>query len=324
LSYVRRTILFASGAACFAIAGCGERADAPPSDSPPPAAEAPDLAPLITAERGGIIPEGIEFDPGSGRILAGSLSEGTVFHLHADGRLTPAVQDPDLVSSVGIEVDAARNRLFVANSDSRAFDGSSRGQAKLGVYELRSGSRLAMVDLAAALPGGPGDGSFFANDVAVAPDGTAYVTETFQNVVYRVGPSYEASVFYRFPPTEGLALNGIVHHPSGYLLVAGGSVLYKVPVGDPGAVTEVVLPEPIEGQDGVVWMADGRLAIVSNSQNRVVALASSDEWATASLAGVAPFTEQGTTAAVAGDDVYVVHPHFADPDPPTVERVSLR
>jgi hypothetical protein len=71
-------------------------------------------------------------------------------------------------------------------------------------------------------------------------------------------------------------------------------------------------------------MPDGRLAIVSNSSNRVVALTSSDGWVTAQLAGVAPYEVQGTTAAVVGDDLYVVHPHFADEDPPSVSRVTFQ
>jgi len=84
-----------------------------------------------------------------------------------------------------------------------------------------------------------------------------------------------------------------------------------------------MLPEDIPGQDGMVWSA-GRLAIVSNSDNRVVALTSADEWMTADLAGVAAYEPQGTTAAVVGDDVYVVHPHFADDDPPSVTRVEFQ
>ena len=71
-----------------------------------------------------------------------------------------------------------------------------------------------------------------------------------------------------------------------------------------------------------MWTA-GRLAIVSNSANRVVALTSDDDWATAGIAGVASYEEQATTAAVVGDDVYVVHPHFADEDPPSFERVTF-
>ena len=54
------------------------------------------------------------------------------------------------------------------------------------------------------------------------------------------------------------------------------------------------------------------------------ALTSEDNWATAQLAGVAPYETQATTAAVVGDDIYVVHPHFADEDPPSVERVVFQ
>lgn len=286
------------------------------------AAPAPDLPDTIVAERGGIIPEGIEYDPVGGRLLSGSLAEGSVFHWHADGALEAVVTDPDLVSSVGIQVDTDRGRLLVTNSNRAAFQGGP-GQAMLGAYDLATGERRAMVDLAALDTEAGSDASFFANDVAVGSDGTAYVTETMQNVLYEVGPDYEASVFHRFETREGLGLNGIVHHPDGYLLVAGGATLFKVPLDDPSGLTEVSLPEEITGQDGMVWGPDGNLVIVSNNQNRAVALESTDDWATAELVAVAPVDTQITTAAVAGDDVYVVNPHFADQDPPSVFRVEF-
>jgi hypothetical protein len=180
-----------------------------------------------------------------------------------------------------------------------------------------------MVDLAAAVTTPPAGAVYFANDVAVGDDGTAYVTDTRMNVVYRVSPDYQASVLHRFEPAQGLGLNGIVYHSSGYLLVAGGTVLFKVPLDNPAGTTPVTLPEPIPGQDGMLWTADQRLAIVSNSSNRVVALTSSDGWATAQIAGVASYSVQATTAAAVGDDIYVVHPHFGDQDPPSIERVSF-
>lgn len=287
------------------------------------AAPMPDLPDTIVAERGGIVPEGIEYDPAGGRLLSGSLGEGSIFHWHADGTLEAVVTDPDLVSSVGIQVDSDRSRLLVTNSDRAAFQGG-QGQAMLGAYDLATGERQAMVDLAALDTEAGSDASFFANDVAVGTDGAAYVTETMQNVLYRVGPDYEASVFYRFEPRPGLGLNGIVHHPDGYLLVAGGASLFKVPLDDPSALTEVTLPEEITGQDGMVWGPDGNLVIVSNNQNRAVALSSTDDWATAQLVGVAPVDTQITTAGVVGDEIYVVNPHFADQEPPMVFRVAFQ
>ncbi len=319
-----RNQLFVLPLALAICAGCAAESEPPAaslSSEPEAAAPAPAGPPaMIVAERGGFIPEGIEYDTTNGRFLTGSLSEGSILQIHDDGRVTTVVSDPDLVSSIGIEVDEPRDRLLVANSDRAVFDGSGQGQAKLGVYDLATGDRLAMVDLAAVA--GAADGAaYFANDVAVADDDTAYVTDTQSSVIYRVGTDYEAALLYRFE--AGTGPNGIVHHADGFLLVAGGAMLWKVTLDEPVTATEVTLPEEIPGQDGAVWTADGRLAIVSNSGGRVVALTSNDDWATAQLAGVAPYETQATTAAVIGNDVYVVHPHFADADPPSVERVSF-
>ena len=307
------------------LTGCAAEPEPAPAPEPePPVLDATPLPATIMAERGGFIPEGVEYDTMHGRFLTGSLTEGSVLEIHADGTVTTVVTDPDLVSSIGIEVDEERDRLLVANSDRSVFDGSTAGQAKLGVYNLTTGERIAMVDLAASIADRPADAAHFANDVAVGDDGTAYVTDTRMDVIYRVGTDYEASVLHRFESADGLGLNGIVHHPSGYLLVAAGATLFKVPLDDPAGTSEVTLPEEIPGQDGMVWTDDGRLAIVSNSGNRVVALRSADDWATAELAGIATYDTQATTAAVVGDDVYVVHPHFADADPPSLERVVFQ
>jgi len=321
-----RNSFFAIIFATATCTGCVGEPQTPVANTESEALEATadPLPALIVAERGGFIPEGVEYDTANGRLLTGSLSEGSIFQIHGDGRLTTIVTDTELVSSVGIEVDEPRGRLLVANSDASVFQGDGAGQAKLGVYDLDSGARLAMVDLGATLTDAPAGSVYFANDVAVGDDGAAYVTDTRMSVIYRVGTDYIASVLYRFSPTEDLGLNGIVYDASGYLLVAGGSTLWKVPVADPAGTTQVTLSETMAGQDGVLWTADGLLAIVSNSENHVVALTSTDEWSTAEVAGVATFEGQATTAADVGGDLYVVHPHFADPDPPSIERVMLQ
>ena len=72
------------------------------------------------------------------------------------------------------------------------------GQAKLGVYSLTTGERIAMVDLAAVI-GTPNDPpQYFANDLTVDGSGTVYVTDTMNNVVFKVTPDYQASVLHRF------------------------------------------------------------------------------------------------------------------------------
>jgi hypothetical protein len=310
------------------MVACGVLAAActPEPEATAPAAQAPAAPPKpegesFTAARGGFIPEGIEYDQANGRFLTGSLAEGSIFVIGRDGSVTPFITDSSLVSSVGIEADEARDRLLVANSDRAAFQPGNMGQAKLNAYSLTTGERLATVDLAAVI-GTPSDPPrYFANDVAVDDEGNAYVTDTMMNVIYKVTPDYQASVFHRFPAMEGgAALNGIVYHPNGYLLVVAGALVFKTPLANPGATTQVTVAEPVAGQDGIVWAADGTLAVVSNSAQQVVKLRSSDDWATAQRAGVATLVGQATTAAAVGNDIYAVHPHFADQDPPSVEQ----
>jgi sugar lactone lactonase YvrE len=329
---VYRTLGLVIGVSAL-ISACSPESE-PPAATPeaaPPAAAAPvatascAMPNCIRAARGGFIPEGIEYDTDNGRFLTGSLSEGDIYRIGEDGSVTAVITDPDLQSSVGIEVDEERDRLLVTNSDAGVFQGQSKGQAKLGVYNLNTGERLAMVDLGATLGAGP-DATFFANDVTVGDDGAIYVTDTMQNVIYRVGSDYQASVLHKFTGTaQGFALNGIVHDAGGYLLVAemGAGGIYKVPVADPAAAAQVTLPEAIAGVDGLTWMSGDRLGAVLNSTSRVVALTSSDDWASAQVAGVATFEGQATTGATVGNEFYVVQPHFADQDPPMILRAAF-
>jgi sugar lactone lactonase YvrE len=321
---VNKFLPFAAACAVLA-AGCTPEPEAPES-----AAVAPPAAPageVITAARGGFIPEGIEYDQANGRFLTGSLAEGSIFVIGRDGSVTPFITDAELVSSVGIEADEARDRLLVANSDRSVFQPGNVGQAKLGVFSLTSGEKLAMVDLAAVI-GTPTDPTaYFANDVAVDGEGNAYVTDTRQNVVYKVTPTYEASVLHRFTGLpEGTALNGIVYHDGGYLLVVASANIYKVPVANAAGTTQVNVADPVPGQDGALWDAAGRLVVVSNSADapRVVALTSSDDWVSAQRAAVATVVGQATTAAAVGTEIYAVHPHFADAEPPSIEQAVFQ
>src|SRR6185295_4833079 len=142
-------------------------------------------------------------------------------------------------------------RLLVANSDSAAFQPGNVGQAKLGVYNLTSGERIAMVDLAAVIGTPKEPPQYFANDLTVDGSGTVYVTDTMNNVVFKVTPDYQASVLHRFTGLpQGVAVNGIVYHDAGFLLVVANEHIYKVPVANPDGTTEVKVSEPVPGHDG--------------------------------------------------------------------------
>jgi sugar lactone lactonase YvrE len=299
--------LFAAAVACgIASVGC--------TDGGPRGEE-------FTAPRGGFVPEGVEYDRVNQRLLVGSLTEGTIFVFGRDGTVTPFIADPEIASSVGIEVDEERERLLVAGADYAVFKHGNVGQAKLAAYDLTTGERLALVDLAAAIQTSSDSPSYFANDVAVDADGNAYLTDSRMSVVYKVTMDYQASVLHRFTGLpRGVALNGIEYHPDGYLLVVADDRMFKVPVADPAGTTLVNVSDPVDGEDGIVWASDGTLAVTSNSDEQVVKLRSTDGWATAQRVAVASLRGQVTTAASVGDEIYVLHPHFSDDDPPSIEQ----
>ena len=77
----------------------------------------PDYPDIITVERGGFTPEGIEYDHLNQRFLLGSFIEGKVFALAANGELTTVVDDPDVDAIIGIEVEEDRQRILAAVAD---------------------------------------------------------------------------------------------------------------------------------------------------------------------------------------------------------------
>lgn len=279
------------------------------------------IADVIIAERGGFVPEGIEYDHRNNRLLVGSMVDGSIYQVMNNGSLVAVVEDEDLMASVGIEADEEGNRLLVANSN---FGGDVTN-AMLGVYALDSGERLAMVDLKASIEDRPANSSHFANDVAISAAGTAFVTDSPMNIIYRVDRYYQPSVLLDLGQDAGFNLNGIEYHPAGYLLVAalGTGQILKVPVNNPGNWSIVDLDFSAAGADGLVWAADGSLVVTSNSNSRVLKFRSDNNWRSAYVVGVASFEGQATTAAVAGDDVFVVQPNFTNPEPPVILRARF-
>lgn len=275
----------------------------------------------IVAERGGFIPEGIEYDNNRNRFLVGSIAEGTIFEVTNNGTLIPAITSPDLNASVGIEVDEPRDLLLVANSNMA----SPNGAAELGIFDLDSGEQLAMIDLAASIPDRPADSRHFANDVAVSRAGIAYITDSSMKVVYKVDRYNRASVLVDFGVDADFGLNGIEYHPAGYLILASPATaqLIRVPVDNPQRWAIIDLDYPATGGDGLVWAADGSLAVISNNSSRTMKYRSSDNWRTATLTGMASYPGQSTTGAAVGDEIYVVQPHFSDSEPPEILRAKF-
>ncbi|MFF8291180.1 SMP-30/gluconolactonase/LRE family protein [Streptomyces sp. NPDC016309] len=259
----------------------------------------------ITGHARSLHPEGIAWDPTRRAFLVSSVRHGTVSVVRPDGRTSTLVSDPRLVSTYGVHVDAARGRLLVAYADlgvaERSGPGTAHRTGGLGIYDLRTGRPLHLVDLTAL---SPRQQRYAVNDVAVGPDGTAYVSDVSGDALYRVDRHGRASVLVRdarLTDGHGTGVNGLVVHPAGHLLAVnyGDGRLLRVPLRDPRRLGEVALPAPLYGGDGLALRPDGALVAVTNDlanprgADAVHVLRSGDHWRTARVAAGGPWPVRG-------------------------------
>jgi sugar lactone lactonase YvrE len=256
-------------------------------------------------------PEGVTYDPGRGRFLVGSVKHGTVSVVQTDGSVRLLVNDPALITTMGLAVDARRGRLLVINGDvgigTKTSPATLDKVAGLGIYSLATGRRLAYHDLGALDP----TRRHFGNDVTIAPDGTAYVTDSFNGAIYRVPTLGRPSILLRddrlMPVGRGNGANGIVRLPNSDLLIAhsSGRALYKLARG---VLAPVTVDQPIGAPDGLLLNPDGSLNAIDNTAaNRVITLHTKDNWTSATLATATPWLDPAPTTMARGRcGVYVL------------------
>lgn len=205
----------------------------------------------IPGER--VFPEGIAYDPAAGAFYVGSTEDGTIYR----GDLPTGVVEPFLAGGqdgrtavTGLKLDKAGRLVVCGRQTGRIF-----------VYDTASGALLAR------FWNGRTDGTLV-NDAAIAPDGAAYVTDSFLPVLYRVDlttlPSgadatpatgaaeREAEVFLDFTGSEleyadGFNANGIVATPDGSALMVvqfNTGRLYRIELA-----TRAVAEVPLSGGD---------------------------------------------------------------------------
>lgn len=209
-------------------------------------------------------------------------------------------------ASLGICIDRLRNRLLVVEAD--VFRNRYSG---LAAYDLSSWQRLFLTHLS---PLGEKEKTF-ADDVAVDEEGNAYVTDAKGSKIWKVSIDGTLLSTIRSPlftPKEWynnlVALNGIVYHPDGYLLVIHTFTgnLYKVDLNDNDKVKLVkILGGSLKFGDGLELASANKLVVAGNPSGRLVE--SSDGWETASVVGKfsGPMHRLATAAMVKDGKIYL-------------------
>lgn len=310
----------------FGLSACDKTPDTAKESNVPAATETAaaksELPNTITFHSPMQYPEGIEWDASQNRFLVTSIRKGEVGAVTDDGSYSTFATDPRMICSVGIQLDPARDRMLVCNSDGGAGEKSSKETtgkvAALAAFRLSTGELISYTDLAPLV-----DGGHFCNDIAIAPDGTAYITDSFSPVIYKVDTNYKASVLIKNDAFTGAAfnLNGIVIKDN-FLLVdkMNSGQLFKIPLDNPEAFSEVKISENLEGADGLLWAPDGSLIVVGsnnahvgiaaskNALNAIVRLKSDDNWQSATIAGKADTGDVfASTATLRDGQIYATH-----------------
>lgn len=280
----------------------------------------PFLPDEIVVNNAGLYPEGIDYSEELDRYIITSLTTGQVGTVDDDGNYEVLINDPEIISAIGVLVDDSRDRILVAISDPGASSQSTMETmgrtAKLGIYDQETGERMQMVDLAALHEGGPA----FANDIAIDDDGNAYVTNSFATYIYKVTPEGEASIFYEDAdnaiPQGAFGLNGIVFNDDeDYLIVAQSNTkqLFKLTVEDTPVWSEINVDATLPtAPDGLELEDDDQLVVVANEDSQVVLLEGSDDFASATITSTfnTPSGVFPTTAAQRNDEIYVLYAYL--------------
>jgi Cu-Zn family superoxide dismutase len=279
-----------------------------------------------------IFPEGIAYQETTGDFFVGSSIDGELFPGNIISGDVSVFQpgSPELVS-LGLALDDA-GRLFVAGGETGA----------IAVYDTANGQlvREATNNLSP---------NTFLNDIAIGPNGDAYITDSFNPLLYRLpaaapeatpvaaaAPTEQLEVFVDFSATgfelfqSGFNANGIVVTPDGrYLLMVQSNTgnLFRIDAATGETILIDLGGNTLVSGDGMDLIGQ-TLYVVQGGQITPVALAG--DYATGTvLPGYVDATFASPTSVVGFDGcLLVVNSQFAalggQPELPfTVSSISI-
>ena len=257
-----------------------------------------------------LIPEGIAYDPGTKTFFVGSTYKRKIVAVDAAGRardFTKEGQD-GVFGFVGLRVDPARRTLWAISSNAggtmpaRGLDKSCLGCSTVTRYDIDSGKLLKKYELSNT------DAPHFLNDIAIAPSGDAYITDTMTGRLYRITRAKDV--------LERWVELGAQVYPNGIDVTPGGSVLFvateaglrKIDVRT-GAVSAI--SRSVGSIDGLYFHRNSLIAIQPFEEFRKVARFRLTP-ALDAVAGIDtleasnPVFRQPTTGVIVGDDFYFI------------------
>lgn len=246
-------------------------------------------------------------------IYSGSSADGTIFKARRGSKEAKILSagTAERTSAIGMKVDK-KGHLLVA--------GGATGI--VWVIDRFTGATLgSFKDNGAYTPGG----STFLNDIAIARNGDAYVTDSFRAVIYRIPAAALAAPVLNAPLEAwllldgtpivyqaGFNLNGIVARGNSTLLVVQSNTgkLFKVKIATKTVSEVTVVGTTLTGGDGMI-LDDNKLYVVHEGKVDVLKVKAGMKKAAKLRKTITdPTFDSPTTAALFKGRLYVVNSQF--------------
>jgi sugar lactone lactonase YvrE len=208
-----------------------------------------------------------------GTLFAGSLGKGNVSRIaHNSTTVTEWIKPGTngLNAVYGVYADEKHKTFWVCSNH---YDDGTGDRPSLKSFDLKTAAPKGSYPL-------PGDGTTFCNDIAVAADGTAYVTDTRQGSLVMLKPGATALEVAAKDPLlaggDGLAFGekAVLYVNS----VTAGKLL-RVELGPDGKATKITdlkLSQPLTRPDGMRAIGKNRMLMAENSGNMDIVTFSGD------------------------------------------------
>ena len=218
-----------------------------------------------------------------------------------------------LSSMLGVLADDRTGTVYACSVDMSWAGIEIPGDNKptsLKLFDLHSGALKASLPLPPSTL--PGQASL-CNDIAVAPDGTAYVTDSLAGHILRLTPGASALEIWAHDArweAKGPQLDGIAVLPDGSVVanIFEGDGLYRIavrPDGSAGAVTRLQTSRPLFHADGLRAAGPNTLLMVEGETKGTLDRITIDG-DTAKVETIRAGFEGPVSLAQVGDTVYVL------------------
>lgn len=213
-----------------------------------------------------LFPEGMAYDPVTGDFFVGSLRKSKIIRIAGSGAVDTLAVRAELGQGgiLGMKVDPGRRVLwsnFHQSDEQLGADPSVPFRTGIHKIDLESGRLLRSYAVEKT------DENHLFNDIALASDGTVYITSFSKGALYRIAS--DTGVLEEWlPMPEGVYTNGIDIEPTErFLFVAGSADIYRVEI-ETREVTRLELPEgELVGYTDGLYFDAGSLVNISSWQD---------------------------------------------------------